>query len=467
MEASTGKIGGFDIGNGGLHAGSGDSYVLLTATDENHYLWFGSETAAGANFRVSKQGKLFAKEAEIYGKIEAVSGKIGDFDIGRGGLHAGSGSSYVGLSAADENYRMWVGAENSGDAPFRVNHAGKMFATDAEISGKVTASSGKIGGFDVGNGGLHAGSGSSYVGLSAADENYYMWFGAEQAEEAPFRVTKDGAAYLTRLYVTDENGVAQSAPVNLNTSYWKLNRAVKTLAVNDNILTIELYNGTSVNFKKADGYGYITALANGSSINIGGYKMNSSGQGEIVDTGKIILTLDVDNKQVKYSGSGFENFTNVSGLDITEVYDDGYSDGVTAGANGVTVYSPAVTDTEHPGGSSKLMRVYMQAKASNGAASPVAHELISAAPVYDVGYKAGWAAAVAKLGISDNIIKGPGSTVDEQADLYTVTAGGSLNNITNTAANYFNVNGYAYAYINGTNVASKYIYKSNQINVGQ
>jgi len=76
-------------------------------------------------------------------------------------------------------------------------------------------------------------------------------------------------------------------------------------------------------------------------------------------------------------------------------------------------------------------------------------------------------AAVAKIERDGNVINGPSSTVDEQTNLFTITAGGSLNNITNTAANYFNVNGYAYAYINDINVASKFISKANQINVGQ
>lgn len=82
-------------------------------------------------------------------------------------------------------------------------------------------------------------------------------------------------------------------------------------------------------------------------------------------------------------------------------------------------------------------------------------------------YKAGWDAAVAMLAISDNIIKGPGSTVDTQADLYTITAGGTLNEITNPAQNTFYVTGYGRAYINGTQAASQYISQSTTINVGQ
>ena len=53
----------------------------------------------------------------------------------------------------DDNpdYPLWVGAtyQERANAPFRVNLAGKLFATNAEISGKIDASTGSIGGFDI------------------------------------------------------------------------------------------------------------------------------------------------------------------------------------------------------------------------------------------------------------------------------------------------------------------------------
>ena len=483
VEASTGKIGGFEIGNGGLHAGGGDSYVALTATDDNHYMWFGAETADGANFRMNKQGKLFAREAEIYGRVEAGSGKIGDFDIGNGGLHAGSGSSYVGLSAADATYRMWVGAENSGSAPFRVNHAGKMFATDAEISGKVTASSGKIGGFDVGNGGLHAGSGSNYVGLSAADENYYMWFGAEQAANAPFRVTKDGAAYLTRLFVTDEEGVAQPAPVNLNTSYWKVDaaysHAVKSMSVKDDELTIELYNGTKVNFKKASDFDRIDVTAAGSGSN--SVTLTARAYTELAELlGEQVITarVELDNNRVNIGAIGTTangSYVDCSGIrkagvDSVSLSATGWVQG---GTNTVNASNGKSHRVELPGfnvaggtsfDSNHKTTVYFSTPTVS---APLKTATVDATSEYNKGYAAGWAAAKAKIALVDYNINGPAATVGETERLFQVTAGGSLNNIQNTAANYFAVNGYAYAYVNGTMVNSKLLTKANGISVGQ
>lgn len=93
--------------------------------------------------------------------------------------------------------------------------------------------------------------------------------------------------------------------------------------------------------------------------------------------------------------------------------------------------------------------------------------MVDASDRYTAGYNAGWAAAVAKLAISGNIIKGPGATVDEQADLYTITAGGSISSIKNTAANYMFAEGYGRAYINGAQVDYKYISKGQSFSLGQ
>ena len=55
-----------------------------------------------------------------------------------GGIAAGMG----GAAGGDTDYPLWVGAtyENRANAPFRVNLQGKLFATGAEIVGKITGS---------------------------------------------------------------------------------------------------------------------------------------------------------------------------------------------------------------------------------------------------------------------------------------------------------------------------------------
>lgn len=58
-----------------------------------------------------------------------------------------------GAEGGNDDYPLWVGAtyQERATAPFRVSLAGKLFATNAEISGKIDASSGTIGGFVISN----------------------------------------------------------------------------------------------------------------------------------------------------------------------------------------------------------------------------------------------------------------------------------------------------------------------------
>lgn len=69
----------------------------------------------------------------------------------------------------------------------------------AYFRGKVTATSGKIGGFTIEDTFLHGGSNSNYVALngsgSGANSLYAMWAGSSTPENAPFSVKKNGDLY--------------------------------------------------------------------------------------------------------------------------------------------------------------------------------------------------------------------------------------------------------------------------------
>lgn len=262
------------------------------------------------------------------------------------------------------------------------------FEIDADgnvtLKGKVISGEGDIGGWKIAPGNLSSGSGTKHVRLSTEDATYAIWAGAEAGESAPFRVTPDGKVYLTKLYVTDENGNAQANPVNLSGSWWRTNRAIRTMEVDGNTLTITLYDGTSVNFKKADGYGYITGLANGNTIAIGGYKLNESGQGEIVDSGAITLTLDVANQTVNYSGGdGFKNFTAVKGMDVSALYDSGYGNGYNKGFDdGKDAYQPTSIVRTGYGSDGKSVIT----KAANSKQDVLTNQTVDATGVYNNGW---------------------------------------------------------------------------------
>ena len=187
------------------------------------------------NFEIDADGNVTLK-----GKVISGEGDIGGWEIAPGNLSSGSGTNHVRLSTENGKPAIWAGNENADNAPFTVGKDGSM-----------KAESGSIGGWSIAPGNLSSGSGTKHVRLSTEDATYAIWAGAEAGASAPFRVTPDGKVYLTKLYVTDENGNAQANPVNLSGSWWRTNRAIRTMEVEGNTLTITLYDGTSVNFSKA------------------------------------------------------------------------------------------------------------------------------------------------------------------------------------------------------------------------
>lgn len=120
----------------------------------------------------------------------------------------------VGMSSAvtaGTDWRIWAGHATPASAPFRVDETGAMWATNATITGTVTATLGAIGGFtiaattltatnlilDSANQKISLGSGNDIIIMNAADATYRLWIGHATAGSAPFRVTKAGALTAT------------------------------------------------------------------------------------------------------------------------------------------------------------------------------------------------------------------------------------------------------------------------------
>jgi len=73
--------------------------------------------------------------------------KSGSVKADGGTIESGSGNSILKV---DGTNGLWLGNADFSSAPFRVSLAGALVATSAEIEGKITATSGEIGGWDIG-----------------------------------------------------------------------------------------------------------------------------------------------------------------------------------------------------------------------------------------------------------------------------------------------------------------------------
>ena len=152
--SGSGKIGGFSISDYKLVNDSGNNNVigLCSIPSQGWAIWTGNSDASKAPFKVGHDGGLYATKATISGNITATSGAIGSFTLDSTYLQ--SSDKTVGLSATASDWAFWAGGSNQNTAKFRVNHAGQLWATSATISGRVTATSGTIGGCTINDGKL-------------------------------------------------------------------------------------------------------------------------------------------------------------------------------------------------------------------------------------------------------------------------------------------------------------------------
>lgn len=129
------------------------------------------------------------------GNITTKGGTIGKYKITDQWLITGSGSTCTGIGG---NQAFWAGADSSDSAPFRVGYDGKFVSSNADISGKIGATSGTIGKYEITDTYLKTGSGSTCSGFGS---DYAFWAGNDEAKYAPFRVEYDGTLNIEHITV--------------------------------------------------------------------------------------------------------------------------------------------------------------------------------------------------------------------------------------------------------------------------
>lgn len=127
----------------------------------NNAVITGGSLTVGSKFKVTSDGTLTATGGTFSGSITASSGKIGGATIDGQGVFFNSGNNGWGLwgTTNHANIILHAGANSSniGGAPFRVLTDGTVYATKANITGAITATSGKIAGFNIGSDRLYYG----------------------------------------------------------------------------------------------------------------------------------------------------------------------------------------------------------------------------------------------------------------------------------------------------------------------
>lgn len=147
------------------------------------------------NLSWDSNGNLIAKNANLSGQITATKGSIAGWTIISNKMYTTGSGKYTGIGKYGSAYAFWAGAtsnDNGNSAVFKVGHTGKLTATDADITGTITATNGKIGRYDITSTYLMTNSGSNASGIGG---NQAFWAGAEDSNSAPFRVGYDGVLW--------------------------------------------------------------------------------------------------------------------------------------------------------------------------------------------------------------------------------------------------------------------------------
>ena len=100
-----------------------------------------SSSAGAVGFQITSSGALTCRGATFNGTINATSGKIGDWDIGYGGISSGGKEYYNDTVNGLFIGTSGIGIRGSANSYCTISSAGKLTCTGASISGAITASS--------------------------------------------------------------------------------------------------------------------------------------------------------------------------------------------------------------------------------------------------------------------------------------------------------------------------------------
>lgn len=313
--ATSGTIGGFTLSTNSIQNGTlgQDGSVMMCLGSNNSVSIGGSGNingwtfTAGSKFGVTKNGAMYA-----------TSGKIGKYTITDSYLITGNNSTCTGIGG---NQAFWAGSDSSNDAPFHVSYDGSLYASKADIYGKINATSGKIGKFSIDSYALITGNtDSTSAGIGA--DYVAFWTGSKDPTYAPFAVTYDGTLHTIK-------GDIGGWTIEKNAIYKEYNDfGVRMRADPENPLEfILIFNdkATSESGKKpfyiySNGYMHASlgdiggwGINNSSIYKGSGWKSSTSGSAYFGDEGLSIT----DKFWVDKTGNLFSNKGKIAGWNIT------------------------------------------------------------------------------------------------------------------------------------------------------
>ena len=143
-------------------------------------------------FIVNNDGIATLQGATVVGNITAESGKIGKFNLDDLALVTGDTDvTCAGLGGSSQAF--WAGSLTMDNAPFRVGYDGKLYASDADISGVINSTDGSIGGWKISDKRIE--SGHLFTHTDEYGILYYSNILSILSETASIILSGDGVTY--------------------------------------------------------------------------------------------------------------------------------------------------------------------------------------------------------------------------------------------------------------------------------
>lgn len=161
----------------------------------------------GTHAQITNDGKFYANGGEIAGWTIGKDSLWGQSSLGKIiGLQAPNSTGYWGIAVGASKFENWS------DAPFRVGFNGDMYATNAEISGKVTATSGKIANWHITTDKIQNYEPNTSTKpkveawIDSSGNTDFLHFGSYNADgtTAGFKVNSDGVVYASGAVISGE-----------------------------------------------------------------------------------------------------------------------------------------------------------------------------------------------------------------------------------------------------------------------
>jgi len=123
--------------DGQISLGSGANVIKLDSKHPYFRMWSGAIDPEDATFKVTADGQIIATAGSIAG-WDILEDRLSKQDIelrADGQITVGTDDDVAVLSTVDDDWRLWIGNEIPGEAPFRVNKWGDIWLESGHIYG--------------------------------------------------------------------------------------------------------------------------------------------------------------------------------------------------------------------------------------------------------------------------------------------------------------------------------------------